>query len=288
MMAEREERAGGDVVDVIDWFCRQDDRWSPSTVRQYRAAILHELETTRLFPTVRAQLEMWLHKGPAPREKGPKRTSARKRKSLPIAQFTRLDRFLKSSGRDDDWLIRCFMGFGVALFPRPSEYLGAWIEGTSLFIRNAKATNGRANGEHRERDIADMGPRAISALRKFLHKLKEAVAAAGSWKKLHDRLASRLARVCKTLGIPRVSLYTLRHVGMATAKTWMTPAQVAAASGHASIRTATSHYAKRRTGWVGLKMAGRPSPESVAQVRGTLKLFEPKTSAPRLEPMQLH
>ena len=109
----------------------------------------------------------------------------------------------------------------------------------------------------------------------------------GSWKKLHDRLASRLARICKTLGIPRVSLYTLRHVGMATAKTWMAPVEVAAASGHASIRTATSHYAKCRTGWAGLRLVGKPSPRSIAQVRGTLKLFEPKTSAPRTEPMQL-
>src|SRR5690606_24510420 len=93
------------------------------------------------------------------------------------------------------------------------------------------------------------------------------------------RLAARLARVCKTLGIPRVSFYTLRHVGMATAKSWMTPLEVAAAAGHGSVRTAMSHYAKRRSGWVGLKLAGKPTAASIARVRGRPKLFRPQQPA---------
>jgi hypothetical protein len=37
-MAEREDGAGFDIVDFIGWFCAQDDRWAPATVRYYRAA----------------------------------------------------------------------------------------------------------------------------------------------------------------------------------------------------------------------------------------------------------
>jgi integrase len=120
-----------------------------------------------------------------------------------------------------------------------------------------------------------MGKKAIAALVKFLERLRTAVQEAGAWKKLHNRLASRLARICKCLGIARVSLYTLRHVGMATAKSWMAPEEVAASAGHASVHTAMTHYAKRRTGWVGLRLAGRPSPASVARVRGAAQVFRP-------------
>ena len=156
-----------------------------------------------------------------------------------------------------------------------SSILVREFEGTSLVVRNAKATNGRANGDERERDIAELGDKTIAALVNFLGHLHKALTAAGGWKTLLGRLASRLARVCKSLGIPRVSLYTLRHVGMATAKSWMEPVEVAAAAGHASVRTATSHYAKRRTGWVGLRLAGKPTADSIARVRGTARIFRP-------------
>jgi hypothetical protein len=54
---------------------------------------------------------------------------------------------------------------------------------------------------------------------------------------------------------------------MANAKSWMSPEEVAAAAGHKTTATATSHYAKRRTGWR-IKPAGiaRPSAEDVAKV----------------------
>ncbi|WP_127754458.1 hypothetical protein [Devosia sp. 1566] len=275
LMAEREDRAGGDMLELTGWFCAQDERWSPSTVRQYRAAILMALETLPFHPTARTLLVERLRRGPLPTNSGPRKTSAKKRKSLPIAQFTRLEQFLHDSGRSDDKLIRGFLVFGAALFLRPVEYLNARVEGMMLMVQNAKATNGRGNGEERARDLQSMGKKAIAALVKFVERLRTAVQEAGAWKKLHNRLASRLARICKCLGIARVSLYTLRHVGMATAKSWMAPEEVAASAGHASVHTAMTHYAKRRTGWVGLRLAGRPSPASVARVRGAAQVFRP-------------
>lgn len=275
LMAEREDRAGGDMLELTAWFCSQNSRWEPSTIRQYRAAILMDLETTPLHPTARTLLVERLHREPLPKTSGPRKTSAKKRKSLPIAQFARLEQFLKVSGRADDKLIRGLLIFGAALFLRPIEYIDARVEGMMLIVRNAKATNGRANGEERERDLEPMGKKAIATLVTFLDRLRTAAQEAGAWKKLHNRLASRLARVCRSLGIARVSLYTLRHVGMATAKTWMAPEEVAAAAGHASVHTAMTHFAKRRTGWVGLRLAGRPSPAIVQRVRGTARLFQP-------------
>lgn len=272
VMADREALAGSDILDVIDWFCNQHHRWAASTVRQYRAALCQELDRTQIHPSRRPIFEARLSKGPEPKVGGPRKTSGKKRKSLPQDQFMTLIDALAESGKSDDLLIRGFLVFGAALFLRPVEYLGARVNGTTLIVQNAKATNGRANGSSRSRDIGPMGLKAIATLRTFLTKLREALAQAGCQKKLYNRLAARLARLCKVLGIARVSLYTLRHVGMATAKTWMSPIEVAAAAGHATSRTATCHYARRRTGWV-LKMAGRPSPASIAAVTDSRKAF---------------
>lgn len=275
LMAEREERAGGDIDDVVGWFCSQNHRWKEESVRHYRAAIAQELEDTVMRSDWRNQLERRLSAGPTPLIDGPKRTSAKKRKSLELNELATLDAYLKASKRKDDWLINCFLAFGVALFLRPMEYLQTRVEGSVLIVQNAKASNGRANGEQRKRDIADMGPQAIAVLQLFLRRLRKAATEAGGWDSLHGRLASRLARVCKAVGVDRVSLYTMRHVGMATAKTWLEPHEVAAAAGHGSVHTATSHYAKRRTGWQGFRLAGKPLPESIAKVRGTVRYFQP-------------
>lgn len=279
VMAKREEAAVEGLADLIDWFGAQHNRWAPATIRQYRAALLYGLEMTVTDTIDTTMLAEHLRVGPAARETGPKQTSARKRKSLKREEFTALGDCLQESGHPDDILILGFVAFGAALFLRPIEYLDARIEGSMLVVRNAKATNGRANGSQRERDLTGMETKAIVSLGAFLKRLGEARREAGDWTRLRDRLAARLARVCKKLKIPRVSFYTLRHVGMSTAKSWMTPLEVAAAAGHGSVRTATSHYAKRRTGWVGLKLAGKPSPASIAQVRGEAKFFHRKPPA---------
>ena len=276
LMARREDAAIDGLGGLAVWFTAQHDRWAPATVRQYRAALVYALETTTSGAVDRNVLDGQLRAGPTPKTKGPKRTSARKRKSLNREEFTRLEEFLKGSDQPDDMLVRGFIVFGAALFLRPVEYLEAGIEKTMLIVPNAKATNGRANGAQRERDLSEMEPKAVVALKAFLVRLRKALRDTGSWTKLRGRLAARLARVCKRLKIARVSFYTLRHVGMATAKSWMSPVEVAAAAGHAAIRTATSHYAKRRSGWVGLKLAGRPSAASVDRVHGQPKLFRPR------------
>lgn len=275
LMAEREARTGGDIDEIIAWFCQQDDRWAASTVRQYRAALRCTLKMIRLHPSVRERLERQVAKGPAPCISGPKRTSARKRKSLRPEEFTRIMDYLCITKRCYDELIRSFLGFGIVLFLRPSEYLQACIKGSILYVKNSKSTNGRGNGEYRARNLAPLGEALIGKLDLFLRNLRKAVDAAGGWRVLHGRLAARLARVCRKLNIRRVSLYTLRHVGMATAKLHLEAREVAAAAGHASVETATSHYAKRRTGWRRFQVVCRPTRDSVERVRGEVKYFRP-------------
>ena len=281
--AARHDGYGTGIAQVIAWFCMKHLCWAENTVRQYRAAIRYWVERDMPDGRDRDVLIRRLKEGPLPKNGGPKQTSARKRKSLKRDEFLVLMRHLEGSAHADDRLIRGLLAYGVALFLRPVEYLGAYVVGNMLFVPNAKATNGRANGKERERLLDNMTPKAKASLVKFLRHFGVSAAAAESWKKFHNRLSSRLARICAALGIRRVSFYTLRHVGMATAKTWMTVQEVAAAAGHASIRTATSHYAKRRSGWHGLKLAGKPSAASMARVRGEVKVFRVRdaTFAPK-------
>ena len=86
------------------------------------------------------------------------------------------------------------------------------------------------------------------------------------------KLLDEIARACKRIRIKRLAPYSTRHVGMATAKIWMSPAEVAASSGHKTTATATKHYARRQTGWRNKRQRViHPMPEAVAQVSRSLK-----------------
>jgi hypothetical protein len=153
------------------------------------------------------------------------------------------------------------------LFLRKVEWQTAAIQNGFLVIQNAKATNGRSFGPERRRDLSNYGSDGMTDLRELLPILTKLASSLGGFKKLWERLASRLARVCNQVGIKRVAPYTTRHVGMANAKSWMSPTEVAASAGHKSTATATSHYAKRRTGWgANAERVARPSPEDVERV----------------------
>ncbi|MEH2512270.1 hypothetical protein V1291_003624 [Nitrobacteraceae bacterium AZCC 1564] len=167
-----------------------------------------------------------------------------------------------------------FLAHNVLLFLRPIEWQTAVVRDGYLVIRNAKATNGRSIGSERRRDLSDYGTDAVKDLSDLLARLRERGAQVGSFRHLWARLASRIARACQSIKIKRVAPYTSRHVGMANAKSWMSPWEIAASAGHKSTATATSHYAKRRTGWgPKAKRIARPSTEDVEKV-----IRSPKTS----------
>jgi len=89
---------------------------------------------------------------------------------------------------------------------------------------------------------------------------------------IHDRFAKALAAACDACKIRRISLYTLRHQSLATAKVTMAPEEVAAFAGHGNVNTAFTHYARRRSGW-DVKPAVAVSPAEVALVRGEFQQF---------------
>jgi hypothetical protein len=255
---------------VVDWFVGEHRRWARSTISQYRAAIAQAIEdaSSDLAPDQSELLFERLKQGPSPRKKGAPRTSARKRKSIRIEEFVRLiDCLLNERHQDDDKLAARLLNHNVRLFLRPSEWEMATIQRGFLIIRNGKATNGRALGTHRRLDLKDYGRKGVRDLTDLLATLRKRAAEAESFNHLWGSLASRIARACEQIRIKRVAPYSTRHAGMANAKNWMSPEEVAASAGHKTTATATAHYAKRRAGWrVRPRGVARPSAEDVEKV----------------------
>ena len=259
-----------DLRGVIRWFTGRHDHWSRSTIKQYRAAIVQAIEDAapELEMGSAEELMASLRAGPEPRKFGPQRTSARKRRSVPEHEFALLMRRLADEGHHpDDGLAARLLSHNVSLCLRPSEWRTATIQRNILIIRNGKATNGRALGSHRRLDLKEYGSEGVSDLSKLLVVLRRRAQGAESLRRLWKCLAARIARACEHIDIKRVSPYTTRHVGMANAKGWMSPEEVAATAGHKTTATAMTHYARRRTGWR-TKPEGivRPIAEDVAKV----------------------
>ncbi|WP_085395113.1 hypothetical protein [Bradyrhizobium canariense] len=276
--------AGVDPIDhvgAVRWFSEQHFQWAPSTIVQYRAALRQSIEDGDLDPELAQRLERQLEAGPIPRNSGPPRTSARKRKSLPREQFVELVKHLEEPGRHvDDVLAAKLLRHNVLLFLRRVEWETATVQDGHLVIQNAKATNGRSIGPQRSRDLSEYGKPGMRSLRALIGTLKrrskeieaeerqaEGEESVDGFAALWGRLSARIARACKQIGIKRVSIYTTRHVGMANAKSWMPPEEVAASAGHKTTATAASHYAKRSSGWgAKVQRVARPAPDDVKKV----------------------
>jgi hypothetical protein len=268
------KRAGvdpSDLAGVVAWFLTNDDEWSASTVRQYRAVISVAIEAKEIGLAAQDLLQR-VKQRPRPRKTGPRRTSALKRRSIPRRLFRRLIDKLMEGHHPDDKLAARLLSHNVVLFLRPGEWLGATIGGNVLTIKNEKATNGRGLGTHRQLDLRDYGEDGVGDLTDLLATLKSQVDDVESFRRLWAKLASRIARTCRQIRIKRVAPYSTRHFGIATAKRWMSPAEVAASAGHKTTVTAGTHYARRQTGWRNKHApVAHPMPDAVAQVIQPLK-----------------
>jgi hypothetical protein len=85
-----------------------------------------------------------------------------------------------------------------------------------------------------------------SGVAQFLIEHRRRLAEADDPKLFHDRLRKSLKSACLRAGVPVVSPYTLRHVGMSIAKGSMSAVEVAYSAGHKTDRTAGERYARSR------------------------------------------
>ena len=167
---------------------------------------------------------------------------------------------------------------GILTGLRPREWEGASLdeEGLVLRVRNAKQTNGRANGTHRHLRLHRMTPDEQNAIRQMV----DLVATSADFPLLYARVRKiiwRTAKRCWPRRTQRPSLYSARHQWAANAKRIYSKRVVAALAGHASVETAGIHYARRSRG----ESAHLPEPleQDIAAVRKPAKIppFTPPT-----------
>lgn len=252
---------------VITWWQMHDRAWAPATIRQYRAAIRAAGETLSSALDWRTVLNNLLSHAPAPRPRSaPRRTSARKRKSIPHDDLIKLADATQKAGDRTGALLAGMLLFGAVVGLRPSEWVNARISGGSLAIRSAKTTNQRGIAV-REIALERLGDPVVGKLYQFLDVLNQEIGKAG-WPRLYRRIAKRLYRICQSMKFRPICLYTVRHQAIANGKLVLDRFDVAALAGHVSIRTAATHYGRRRSGWRNTIVL-LPTPATRAAVRVT-------------------
>lgn len=256
---------------VIAWWTTRDGAWSPATIRLYRAAIRASAATLSSSPDWQAADDAGLNcltsQAPTPRPRtARRRTSARKRKTVSRNDLDRVAKRAKRSGTRTGVLLASMLRFGALIGLRPSEWANARVNEGVLSIRSAKVSNGRGITV-REIALDKLGEPFVDKLRQFLDDLEHEIREVG-WPRLYRRIAKRLYRICKALKVRPICLYSIRHQALANGKTALDRVDVAALAGHVSVRTAATHYARRRSGWC-VSVVLLPTPATRAAVRVT-------------------
>lgn len=223
------------------------------------------------------------------RDKLPRRTSSRKEKKFPKEDFDRIISYLKHFSRSGmasllvDWLIA-----GVATGLRPIEWQATDVEVREdpnapggrhvwLYVLNAKATNGRANGVVRTLNISGFRDETIRVVQRMSRNGNEFLID-GVYDTKQSQCSQLLYSVSEKLFKKKkvYSLYSARHQFVANAKSYHKPESVSALVGHVVTETAVSSYGKKRSCWGPDEIVDRPEPvqEEVATVRQQHVFFE--------------
>lgn len=151
---------------------------------------------------------------------------------------------------------------------RPCEWRRAVLDGNSLVVVNAKATNGRSHSTTRTIGLARCDRSELAVVTSFL----ELVCSHGpdGYKSLYNGVRDLICDIARETfpGRDRYpSLYTARHCFAARAKATYSKVEVAALMGHASTATAGRNYAAARHARGGRPLEAEPSANDIDAVR---------------------
>ena len=259
------------LAEVVARFVTKDEEHRAGTISVYRAGLRQVISDSvsegALSKALAEELDTLAGTGPRPMLTGPKRTSGKKAKSIRQSDLSKLIPFLRASDHHLDLFLAVYIFFGLRFFARPIEWSKAMIEEAQLILKNAKATNGRSHGPEQIFVLASMSAEEFVGLERFLADLARLADAYGSFEKMQKAIARRLTRVCKLAGVRPIAPTTLRHAGMAIAKTAESPEVVAYLAGHISLQTAGRHYGKKRSAIPGMRLEVGAPKEVVDQIR---------------------
>ncbi len=204
-------------------------------------------------------------------------TSGTKAKHVPTAAWNAIKAALNRRARNNHVHAKPLLDFLEATLLtglRPVEWCNARIaihapsQRQVLRVKNAKHTNGRANGEYRELFIDELSEADREVIEKTIaHCQVNEDEAPQLLKALSNEMA-----ICRDSALVRrydqsssVTLYSFRHQFIADAKASLDdPVIISAMVGHSSTKTAFEHYGKKRFGLGRIRVL--PTPESIEQV----------------------
>lgn len=231
--------------DFYAWFYDLLTGLSPSSIRQYKATMVYYFEQIKA-PIQIIDLIKNIHIKQT--DELPKRTSALKNKKViePVLKKV-VSRILNTKSEYSIFtalLLVTNLYFGF----RPVEWKSAAHDDKSITIKNAKATNGRANGKYRV--ISFQKKNDYFTLAKALIAQIDSLLKRHTWETVYA--SSRSLLYYTQYDIPaedKISFYSTRHqVAANLKKTGLSREEIAIIMGHKSINTASIHYAKKNVG----------------------------------------
>lgn len=248
-----------DAIAFVDSFLERQTQVKANTWRLLRASVRYFLTQQGADPAAIARLESSV--GQQAERARVARSEARKRarKQFPRealdALLEALESDSKTHGGEYDRFIAAWLRANLEIGLRPAEWehMQASRHETEdgerflVFVRNAKATHGRGNGEFRTLFVT----RAVYLLVRRAIEMRDRLLEFGlDWATLQHKMRIRLYVVRQDIPAARhVCLYSTRHQVIADAKSaGKTPSEIAAMVGHNSEETHQRHYGKARVG----------------------------------------
>lgn len=244
--------------ELVIWLIDNANNLSKNTFRLYKSAILYYLyEEINTFHSIEAANLLILYNSENSYKKSLK-TSGKKSKNIKNDDLSKILEYLNKNNSKWDEYIKYWLLCGIWCGLRPIEWKDSEIityktGDLALKIKNAKNTNGRANGDYRILLLTNLTSEQIEIIRKHIYYVKSfSDIGEESYSRFYDDCSSRLNYINKKLFKNRkknITLYSARHQFSANAKfSDKSKSEVAALMGHSIDETATIHYGKKRYG----------------------------------------
>lgn len=289
---------------AILWFLGRHGVWSEAYIRLVANALGQRLETFMLSGLIddnpdpeRSLLKRLKHDRPESIEKRKKADKAAKkiahqkkivakkkkkrrkpRKSLPMRELRAVIQYFRQKPNRFSLWIAGYLTIASRLGWRPGEMVTLRREGNYLRAQAEKHTNGRGLDATCEVDISAYPRWLFDRLDQWISDIGKWEAEYGGLWNLRTVMNGRIATACKSLGIARISTYTLRHFAIScTKRSGFSQSEIAVLVNHASNKTASEKYGKGRGGVKRAKKMLRFNEERLLLVRDKVRSFVKKT-----------
>lgn len=278
------------LTTVVEYVINRKPTYSRNTWKQYKNALRYHAEQMIeiqhekvLAEEAQAAIRMLDRETSEGCMKSGTRTSALKQKTFKKADFDKVIAYLQEHVGKHRYARTLTIWLKASRLTglRPSEWEHADLTQIysvpALVIRNAKATNGRANGVERTLLLDRITDEELGLIEDMIEMLVgyETEIPFSKLQKLLGDYMNRATRNCFGKRQKYPALYSSRHQFSADAKlSGLSKAEVAALLGQASDETAGIHYARKSSGESSIKIA--PLTAEVKTVRIRSKTFAPR------------